>query len=224
MKKRIDLLQILNTRPFARAKTIAIVGNAGIEEEDNEKINAADCVIRFNNYATRGELQFTRDRFRCDVLFSTFDLHSMGSEPGHVVIGIPFPFKADAIADKLTRWYPRSVPYMVNPYWVRQSCIDLGLQSMGDKHPMPSIGTTCLYHLLKIISNTPTFSPQVFVAGFALYSDHEDHSRSSSQCAKGKPLPTTGKRCSGSSATSCIIRSSVSRIPASRSFRRLNPT
>lgn len=146
--------------------TLAIVGNGGVSLEDEEKINSSDCVIRFNNYATREKISKTKDPFKCDILFSTFDLHSQGSNPRDVVVGIPYPFKAKEIQSKPERWYPNSQPWMVNPYDNMNLCNDLGIDSLGHAHPLPSLGLTALYHLNKM-------KCKMFIAGFAWYYDEQ---------------------------------------------------
>lgn len=171
MNSRINALQLFNVRALLGAKTIAVVGNAGINYEDNQYINQADVVVRFNNYATRKDIQYTNDRFRCDVLFSTFDLHSAESDPRVVVIGIPYPFNLQHIPRKLNKWYPKSVPYMVNPYLNAQICAELGLESDGYKHPLPSIGFTALWNIHNVLKTVINYNPVIYVAGFRWYSD-----------------------------------------------------
>lgn len=173
MKHRIDALRMFDVRALFGAKTIAIVGNSGIQEEDNELIDCADVVVRFNNYATRADIEYTKDRYRCDVLFTTFDLHSVHADPRVVVIGIPYPFKQDQIVRKLDLWYPKSLPFMVNPYWNAILCKELHLDSVGCQHPLPSIGMTCIWHIKKIISTMVNYNPSIFIAGFNWYSDKE---------------------------------------------------
>lgn len=164
---------------------IAIIGNGGLSPEDQEAINLSDCVIRFNNYATRNGINYSADRFRCDILFTTGDLHSEGADPKSVVIGIPFPFKASETARKLSKWYPKARSYMVNPYlnlemveeldlWHEKhpgwrGLDELNIDPRGWRHPFPSIGFTCLWHLFHSLNSIPTFIPDIFVAGFNWY-------------------------------------------------------
>lgn len=173
MMKVLDRLSILNTRAFRQATTIAVVGNGGISEEDNEIIEASDCVVRFNNYATRKDIEYTKDKFRCDVLFSTFDLHSNGADPGSVVIGIPFPFHQKEVARKIQKWYPRSAPYCLNPYINAELCGEIGLDSEGHKHPIPSIGFTAVWHIHRLMAFMRNWNPNIHVAGFNWYSDKD---------------------------------------------------
>jgi hypothetical protein len=147
----------------ARPK-IVIIGNSGSYAEDEDFINDADCVVRFNNYATRGGISHTQDPKRCDILFSTLDLHSSGSLPKDVVIGIPYPFKAKEIPSKIEKWYPKSNHWMVDPYKNMELCSELGLGSLGYAHPLPSIGLTALWHMYK-------WDAEFYVAGFAWYHD-----------------------------------------------------
>lgn len=172
-RHRIETLGIFNLSALRGARSIAIVGNAGIEQQDNALINEADLVIRFNNYATRADIQYTKDRMRCDMLFTTFDLHSDGANPSSVVIGIPYPFKQVDVKRKIQKWYPNSLAYMVNPYLNADLCAEIGLNSDGYKHPLPSIGLTCLWHLKRLIDNTVNYNPSIFIAGFKWYADPE---------------------------------------------------
>lgn len=143
---------------------IAIIGNAGVTQQDNEKIDQADVVVRFNNFATRERITHSSDRFRCDVLFTTTDLHSNGSRPSDVVIGIPSPFKQDQVLRNLPRWYPESRYWMVNPYENYRLCQELELQSDGSKHPLPSIGFTALWHMRD-------WTEEIYIGGFNWYVD-----------------------------------------------------
>lgn len=138
------------------------MGNAGIDEASQSAIDHADVVIRFNNYANRNIIH-TKDKLRCDILFSTFDLHSAGSDPRDVVIGIPFPFKAHEIESKPERWYPNARPWMVNPYENMKMCRELHAESMGFQHPFPSIGCTALWHM-------QDWDADFYVCGFSWYS------------------------------------------------------
>lgn len=147
-----------------RPNKIAIVGNSGVSESDNDFINDADVVIRFNNYATRQSIVQTKDKFKCDILFSTFDLHSVGSKPKDVVIGIPFPFKAKEIITKPDRWYPASNHWMINPYKNMEMCAELRIDSLGCEHPLPSVGFTALWHMRN-------WKCDFYVCGFEWYFD-----------------------------------------------------
>lgn len=164
---KIDKLKILDASPFNKAKLIAIVGNGGITDEDDDIISKSDCVIRFNNFATRDKIRKTKDPNRCDVLFQTFDLHSSQAKPKHVVIGIPFPFHSERIYRLSEKWYPNSRWWMVNPYWNELMCKELQCNSegMGYQHPFPSIGFTCLWHLHKLKI------PNIYLCGFNFYFD-----------------------------------------------------
>lgn len=157
-------------RPYVigakKAPTIAIVGNSGVFKEDQDRIRNADCVIRFNNYATRENIKPTNDRFKCDILFSTLDLHSNQSKPRDVVIGIPYPFKAAEIPKKLNDWYYSSRHWTVNPYLNMKMCEELKIDSLGHAHPIPSIGFTALWHM-------EDWHLDIFVAGFSWYFNEE---------------------------------------------------
>lgn len=161
-----DRLQIISEKSF-QSNIISVIGNAGITQNDVPRIEAS-LAIRFNNYATRAGIGHHTSK--CDMLWTTGDLHSQGSSPSSVVVGIPFPFKTDSLPSRLNRWYSKSTPYTVNPYWCYEMNQELGIPSEGWKHPFPSIGFTCLWHLHKLIS-TSKFRPSVYVAGFNFYHD-----------------------------------------------------
>lgn len=171
---KINQLQILSPEIFKKYSTsdrgrIAIIGNAGVDAYDNKWVHESDCVIRFNNFATRQDITHLQRRKRCDILFTHLDLHSQGVEPTDVVIGIPFPFKPDNIIKNLDKWYPDSNIHMVNPYWNYMMCQELGIESEGWKHPLPSLGTTCLWHLKRMGIN---INFDIYVCGFNWYFDH----------------------------------------------------
>jgi len=173
MNRTIRRINTLSSRAFNNAKTIAIVGNGGISPSDNEVINQCDCVVRFNNYATREKIEYTAERFRCDTLFSTFDLHSTGAEPATTVIAIPFPFHAKDIPRKLNKWYPKSAPFVLNPYVNMELCDALGLDSLGDQHPIPSVGLTAVWHIYQLIKFQRNWNPKIHICGFNWYSDKD---------------------------------------------------
>lgn len=162
-----DKLQIISSRPFNHHQKIAVVGNGGITKQDQEFIDPA-YTIRFNNFATRANIGHVTNQ--CDMLWTTGDLHSHGSTPESVVIGIPAPFHIDTLPARLSRWYPNARPFTVNPYWCYEMNQELGIPSEGWKHPFPSIGFTCLWHLHKLMATT-RFAPKVYVTGFNFYYD-----------------------------------------------------
>lgn len=162
-------LQLLNqsiVKHYNKCITIAVVGNAGVKPEDETIVNRSDVVVRFNNYSTRHGITQLQDKARCDILFSTFDLHSHDAKPKDIVIGIPYPFKAAEIVDKPDKWYPNARHWMVNPYENLKLCQELGLNSEGYKHPLPSIGFTALWHM----RNWPF---RFYVCGFSWYWNKE---------------------------------------------------
>jgi hypothetical protein len=167
----IDDLKIFNesiiqTGLFVKGKRpkIAIIGNAGVTDQDDEEIDKADFVVRFNNYATREAIRHSRNPVRCDILFTHFDLHSQGVKPKNVVIGIPYPFKADRVFKKQFEWYKNSHLWMVNPYKNLMLCQELELKSEGWEHPLPSLGFTALYHMRY-------FNADIYIGGFKWYAD-----------------------------------------------------
>lgn len=143
---------------------IAIIGNGGVNIDDDKYIKEADVVVRFNNYATRDGINKTKDPLLCDILFTTFDLHSNGACPKNVVIGIPFPFHAKDIIIRSAKWYNSSKLWMVNPYVNMQMCADIGWGNNGYEHPFPSIGFTALWHM-------HNWNAEFYVTGFEFYYD-----------------------------------------------------
>lgn len=160
--KKLKLLDASILNNYHNCKKIAVVGNSGLSEHEQDIISSCDRVIRFNNYATRDGIELSRDKYRCDILFSTLDLHSAGASPKDVVIGIPFPFKAKRVSEMMGRWYAASRQWMVNPYINMQMCEEMEIDSLGASHPLPSIGFTCLYH----IHDMPV---EIHVCGFRWY-------------------------------------------------------
>lgn len=163
--QRLRLLndEILSTYGIGKdLPSVVIIGNAGVSAVDESFIAEADCVVRFNNYATRQGITHTSQKDRCDILFSTLDLHSSCAKPNDLVIGIPFPFKAKEIATKPNRWYAQSNHWMVNPYLNMQMCEELKIDSLGCAHPLPSVGFTALWHMHK-------WQASFYVCGFEWY-------------------------------------------------------
>lgn len=181
--KNLFNLKILNESLFEKDNPLLVViGNGGVTDQDNVMIKRADYVVRFNNYATRANIVHTEDPYRCDILFTTYDLHSHSSNPKHVVIGIPFPFKADTIVQKMDKWYPNSKHWIVNPYANMVMCRELEIKSMGYSHPIPSIGCTALWHLSK-------FKCRIYVGGFNWY--HNKDATFQNRHLSNKARPTT---------------------------------
>jgi hypothetical protein len=147
---------------------VAIVGNGGTSKTDADFISDADAVIRFNNFGTRKEISHEISRSKCDILFSTFDLHSHTAAPKDVVIGIPFPFHAKDIALKMPKWYPSAREWMVNPYTNMEMCAEMGCGTLGHEHPFPSIGFTALWHM-------QYWKAEFYVTGFEWYFDDVTH-------------------------------------------------
>lgn len=166
-----DRAQVFNHRAILGAKRIALVGNGGLKPEDRSIIEQADLVIRFNNYATRENID--TDRTRCDLLWTTGDTHSVGAMPHSVCIGIPYPFKVDSLPGRIKKWYPKAEAFIVNPYWCYDMCRELDIPSEGWKHPFPSIGFTCLWHLHRILTIAPSLKPTISVVGFNWYWNEE---------------------------------------------------
>jgi hypothetical protein len=173
-----DRLQFFTHRSFAAFSRggpvrVAVIGNGGLSPEDQAIIDEADCIIRFNNYATRDGIQYSADRFQCDMLWTTGDLHSEGAEPRAVVLGIPFPFKCEEMPRRIEKWYGGCTAYMVNPYWNLKMNQELKTGTQGWKHPFPSIGFTCLWHIYNLFIKVPNFKASVFIAGFNWYWDED---------------------------------------------------
>lgn len=150
-------LKILDSSIIPGGFPISIIGNSGVTQAPPE-----GKLVRFNNYATRAGIAYTKNRLQCDVLFTTFDLHSFGSRPKHVVIGVPFPFKAENIIEKSQKWYKDSELWMVNPYDNLMMCKEMGIPSEGYRHPFPSIGFTALWHM-------KDWKRNVYIDGFNWY-------------------------------------------------------
>jgi hypothetical protein len=83
-----------------------------------------------------------------------------------VVIGIPAPFQIDTIPAKLDRWHADAAVAMVNPYWNRQLCQELSLDSLGHAHPLPTLGLTAIYHLSRM-----ALPATAYVCGFDWHYD-----------------------------------------------------
>ncbi len=166
---------------------VCVVGNSGIENSDQEMIDKSDVVIRHNNYGSRAGIIHTRDKLKCDILFSTFDLHTYGAQPKDVVIGIPFPFKAKEIEPKPDRWYPDARHWMVNPFINMKMCEELKIDSLGASHPLPSIGFTSLYHM-------HNYDAQFYVCGYSWYYD-DNTGLFQNWDLKNKNYPKTWNHC-----------------------------
>ncbi len=174
--------------------TISIVGNSSLLDVDRDIVDQSDLVVRFNNFGTRTGLDRTKDPLHCDILFTTFDAHSAGCNPKHVVIGIPYPFKIDRVVSLAEKWYPDSKIWMVNPYWNKQICDDLNLVSEGWAHPIPSIGFTALWHIHRIVKLGLLKRRIFYVCGFEWYFDHRTQRF---QCAniEADSFPQTWNHC-----------------------------
>lgn len=157
-------LKLLHPEILCHQTKVAIIGNAGTTPQDEKEISKADIVVRFNNYATRGGITHPADRLRCDILFTTTDLHSSGANPKEVVIGIPSPFKQEQVIRNLDMWYPRARYWMVNPYLNYELCKELELNSNGAQHPLPSVGFTALWHM-------QDWNACFYIGGFNWYVD-----------------------------------------------------
>ncbi len=162
---QIDSLKLLSPEIF-KAKQLCIMGNGGISLDDSKEMDRSDVVVRFNNYGSRADVAKPLNKLRCDVLFTTFDLHSHGALPQHVVAGVPYPFHAERVMEKFDVWYPTATPWMVNPYWNLLMCRELNIKSDGYAHPFPSIGFTALWHLNRsgVLDST-----RVVISGFNWY-------------------------------------------------------
>ena len=90
--------------------------------------------------------------------------------PGVVVAAIPSPFKQDRVIAQFDAWYPYARPVMVNPYLNRMICKDIGLDSPGHRHPLPTVGFTLLWNLYHI-KRRMRWAVPVFVTGFTWHYD-----------------------------------------------------
>lgn len=174
-------LSILSEEILGPSKRVAIIGNGGLSSSDVDFLGSCDHYIRFNNFATRAGID--TDKVNCDTLFTTFDLHSASAKPENVVIGIPYPFKAEDIEKKQEKWYSRSRIWMVNPYENMNLCTDLKIPSIGYSHPLPSLGFTALWHMRN-------WNVEFKVAGFNWYYDEGTGKFQNWDISRDSPYPT----------------------------------
>lgn len=173
----IDNLTILSKNDFLffankDINSIAIVGNGPTENGDRQKINSADLVIRFNDWASRDHHRLVKKTGnRCDFLFTTIDSFSRrGNQPSKVIIGIPYPHHYNKVEYWLNKQYPNSQYIMVNPYLNFKLCKELNLNSIGWNHPLPTIGMTGIWHI-----NHFSLSANIYITGFSwLYDEKTD--------------------------------------------------
>lgn len=144
-----------------------MIGNAGVSDYDDKYIKDNRMVldvVRFNNFATREKIRHTEYSYECDILFSTLDLRSAQDTPRDIVIGIPFPFKAERNKLIIERDYSNSNAWMVDPYSNMDMNKELETKSLGFEHPFPSVGFTALWHMRNW--NLP-----MYVCGFNWYNE-----------------------------------------------------
>ena len=172
---KISQLRMLSSRIFTDLElgsgTVAIVGNGVVEEDSTPIILGSKVVVRFNDYNRRRTYRSESTK-RCDVLCTHYDAHPFAGEngfdiPKSVVIIIPAPFKTDRISEYSDRWYADQDLYMVNPYLNRMLCVELGLNSDGCRHPLPTAGMTALYHLSNL-------GGKFYIAGFDWHVDFDN--------------------------------------------------
>ncbi len=160
-------------------KSIAVVGNGPLCRGDADRIAAADVVVRFNNWNRRADFSPETAGRRGEVLFTHGDLREAGpadgfAAPETVVLAIPAPFKIDRMRLLAETWWPESRLAMANPYLLREACIELGLDSEGWAHPMPTAGFSLLYHLWCFREGQRGGGGSVHVTGFDWHVDREE--------------------------------------------------
>jgi hypothetical protein len=164
---------------FGEVSEVAVVGNGPVSPEDRMHVDSAGVVIRFNNWGSRRELREANSIVggRCDVMFGNFDVHTTNQGKGGVgmpsmaVLAIPTPHRLADADRMMARWYGGSTFAMVNPFWCRDLCKVLGLESDGWKHPLPTVGLTALYHLYRMQMEDDV---DFFVCGFSWHVDPEN--------------------------------------------------
>lgn len=198
MSRQIDDLCILNRdclfRSFPRLGDracagnhpprpyrIAIIGNGPVSDEDAALVANCDMYVRFNNWGSRACLQphLKVVGGRCDVVFGNMDIHTTNQGasgvgvPRLAVQAIPYPHRyndADMLASK---WYPTAQLAMINPFWMRDLCYEMGLDSIGVKHPLPTVGITGMYAFWRMGFDTAHAHVEYRVAGFNWHYDRD---------------------------------------------------
>ncbi len=171
--EKVFSLELLGMDTFSHQKSIAVVGNGPLSPGDRERIDAADVVIRFNDWNRRKTFDETQAGTRCDFLFTQFDANPSGPAPETLCIAIPAPFHIDRIIEKSDEWYQGSRLLAFNPYVMRIICRDvLRLDSDGHRHPIPTVGFQMLYWL-HLWSRDYNLGSEIFVTGFTWHVDIE---------------------------------------------------
>lgn len=171
----IDNYEILNRRVFFQrfinVGRIVFVGNGPTEAADQEAVEKADLVVRFNNWGSRNGLVHNVPR-RCDMVFLNGDCHTTNihkedvGDPGMAVMAIPYPHHATDGDKLLTTFYKNAVLTQVNPFWLRDLCNRLNYKSDGTKHPLPTVGLVGMYMLNKLVPDA-----HFYVCGFSWHYD-----------------------------------------------------
>lgn len=157
---------------------VAVVGNGPVDPMDRAVVEGADIVVRFNNWGSRSD-GWCQDNLqqvggRCDVVLGNFDVHTTNigqrgiTAPKIAVLAIPTPHSIDR-ENHFQRFYPDAQAAMVNPFGVYDCCRELGLDSLGHEHPMPTVGMTGLYQLFHM-----KLSTVFFVTGFSWHYDWKE--------------------------------------------------
>ncbi len=180
---KISALNLFNENHFntifGTAKNIAIVGSGTVEGDSTKHILSADKVIRFNDFNRRSNFNPEITTHRCDILFTHFDIWPITKEKfadkiKSVVVAIPFPFNHERIVRRVEETCLDKNIYMVNPYLQAELCKKLGYNSDGYKHPSPTVGMTCLYHLLEIVGKIKN-APNIYITGFDWHVDFQSN-------------------------------------------------
>lgn len=158
-----------------RAQSVAVVGNGVVDQESESWINDADVVVRFNNWNSRDickDVTLPNSGTRCEVVVSHLDCQPILTHPWSLprllVLAIPAPFQIDRNPFYLEERYGKISVAMVNPYVNRLACLELGLNSSGWAHPLPTVGFTFLYHFWRFNLD---YVRSIYLCGFDWHYD-----------------------------------------------------
>ena len=152
---------------FPSASSMAIVGNGPVDVSDTKIIDGSDVVVRFNDFDRRPGLCQEHRTPRCDLLVTHFDcIPSPAQLPKGILHAIPPPFQLERNRKICASRYPHQRHAMVNPFEQQRLCRELGLDSDGYKHPLPTVGFTWLWHFHQL-----SIPMSIFLCGFTWHYD-----------------------------------------------------